>query len=303
LSSFDRSNGRRHEYAYDAFGRRIRKIVDADGVQDGPSETRFFYGGVSQRQVIEEQDGNDNTRATYVPGDDVDELMSMDRDTNGDAQFETYFYHTDDLGNVMTITDEFGEVMETYEYGDFGSPQFLDAKGIEIPQSATGNPYLFQGREFDSETALYHYRTRYLDPVIGRFISRDLIRLWGDVSQFGNAHSFVGNRSWTVADPARTFQVPPHFSPGMPSFREYGPFPEAPPSPPDPTKRRSSMSGETNSRFQFEVQRFIQIARAARIPICTSAPSITFPLSHRRDHDSDIKLEGRTERRSLSWSS
>ncbi len=198
---FARSNGQRHQYAYDAFGRRIRKIVDADGVQDGPTETRFFYGGVSQRQVIEEQDDAGNTLATYVHGTYIDHIISMDRDTNGDDVFETYFYHCDDNYNVMAVTDESGAVVESYEYGDFGDVCIYDAAGVEIPQSAIGNPYLFTSREYDAETGLYHYRTRYLDPVAGRFITRDIIGAWGDEAEFGNAYSYVGNNPWTWRDP------------------------------------------------------------------------------------------------------
>jgi RHS repeat-associated protein len=214
---FDRSNGQRHTYAYDAFGRRIKKIVDVDGASrglqsartsesresTGPIETRYFYGGVAMWQVIEEQDGNGATLAGYVHGSGIDELVAMDRDTDGDGQSERYFFYADDLGNVMAATDAAGQVVERYDYDDFGRPRFFDAKGFPIPgqQSVIGNSYHFTGREFDAETGLYHYRTRYYDPVVGRFLTRDIIGAWGDSEELGNAYGFVGNNPWTYLDP------------------------------------------------------------------------------------------------------
>ena len=41
--------------------------------------------------------------------------------------------------------------------------------------SRLGNPYLFTGRELDSETLLYYYRARTYDPVQGRFKQLDPI--------------------------------------------------------------------------------------------------------------------------------
>ena len=35
------------------------------------------------------------------------------------------------------------------------------------------SPYLFQGREYDSETGLYYFRARYLDPNLQRFLTPD----------------------------------------------------------------------------------------------------------------------------------
>lgn len=41
--------------------------------------------------------------------------------------------------------------------------------------SSVANPYMFTGREYDSETGLYYYRARYYKPSIGRFMQPDPI--------------------------------------------------------------------------------------------------------------------------------
>ncbi|MEK6674027.1 MAG: RHS repeat-associated core domain-containing protein, partial [Planctomycetota bacterium] len=55
--------------------------------------------------------------------------------------------------------------------------------------------------EYDPETGLYHYRTRYYDPSIGRFITRDRIGLWGDRGGLGNAQAYGGNNPFSMVDP------------------------------------------------------------------------------------------------------
>lgn len=67
--------------------------------------------------------------------------------------------------------------------------------------SRYGNPWLFNGRAWDAELGLYHYRNRYLDPVQGRFTTRDPIGIWGDPMNLGNGYSYVGNNPGAFVDP------------------------------------------------------------------------------------------------------
>ncbi|MCB9850768.1 MAG: RHS repeat protein [Phycisphaerales bacterium] len=174
--------------AYDALGRRIsqEQIVGAP-----VSLIEYFYDGDN---VILEQDGASNT--TYVYGDGTDEIIEMVR---GSSEF---YYHTDDLGTVLAVTDSNGLPVERYAYQDYGQPEFFDGAGLPIPSSSIDNPYLFTGRRYDSATGLYYYRARYLDPVAGRFISRDPRGMWFDWASPGNAYAYAGSNPWTFRDPS-----------------------------------------------------------------------------------------------------
>ncbi|MCG8405183.1 MAG: DUF6531 domain-containing protein [Phycisphaerales bacterium] len=158
-------------YAYDALGRRIERVVNATGT---PQTTRYFYDGW---QVSEEQDATiptANTRATYVYGLYIDEVVNMQRDTDANGTPEDYYYHADDLDNVIAITNSACSVMERYEYGDYGHPvNPITLTIIAGSPSAIGNHYFFTGRRYEAETGWYYYRTRYLDPSAGRFTTRD----------------------------------------------------------------------------------------------------------------------------------
>lgn len=176
-------------FVYDTFGRRIAKTVSDNGQ---PTSTHYFYDGW---RVIEERTGDGTTTATYVYGTYIDNVISMRRDA------QDFFYHVNDMNNVVAISDQFGDVVERYAYTDYGVPSFYDSKGSQITESAVGNPYLYTGRRFDSESGWYYYRMRYLAPKAGRFITRDPIGIWGDTVNLGNGTAYVGNNPWSAVDP------------------------------------------------------------------------------------------------------
>ena len=118
------------------------------------------------------------------------------------------FLHHDDLFSVCAVSDATGGVLEKIEYLDFGQPIIKDASGALVaPDPATGrlvppsgNRLLFSGREWHAELAMYNYRTRWMEPSLGRFITRDTIGVWGDGANAGNALSYAGNASVSLAD-------------------------------------------------------------------------------------------------------
>jgi len=174
-------------YDYDPFGRRFLKTVNSGGpVQT----TRYLY---HEYQGIEEQNGVGLTQATYVFGNGADEALTMRRGG------QTYYYHADDLGNITTLTDSSGSVVEAYDYDDFGKP---------LSASSVGNPLQFAGRPYDAEVGLSYFPTRYMDPRAGRFINRDAIGLWGDEGNSGNPYTYVGNNPWSKSDPTGEYVQP-----------------------------------------------------------------------------------------------
>lgn len=164
-------------YQYDAFGRRIAKTVD------GNSTLLFYAPGY---RVCEEQNDDNITIATYVHGVFVDDMVQMQHEG------EDFYYHTDDLYSTKAVTNSTGGLVESIEYGDYGKP---------LAESVVKNPYLYTGRRYDPETGFYYYRTRYLDPLAGRFTTRDTIGIWGDRAAFGNGLSYVSNNPESSIDP------------------------------------------------------------------------------------------------------
>lgn len=99
---------------------------------------------------------------------------------------------------MIALTDTSGTFAEYYEYDVFGEPTIWDANAQEIVESSVvGNPFMFTGRRYDSETGLYYYRARYYDPYIGRFLQTDPIRYAAGL----NLYTYCGNNPVNFTDP------------------------------------------------------------------------------------------------------
>ena len=90
-------------------------------------------------------------------------------DNHGDTTEQTeklYYYHADHLQSAQFITDANGEKYEHIEYTPYGE--------LWIEETAPGVdklPFRFTGKELDTETVLYYYGARYLDPKYSRWLS------------------------------------------------------------------------------------------------------------------------------------
>ena len=181
------------EYAYDAVDRRMGKTVDADGTgPTGEHATRFVYdrdnilldfidadgSGIAEQPVL-------ITRYLFGPG--VDQVLAQEDVVAG----QTLWLLADHLGTVHDIINDSGALSNHILYDSFGNVLYQTDSTVTIR-------YLFTGREFDTETELYYYRTRFYDANMGRFVSEDPIR-WnsGDV----NLYRYVQNNSQNATDP------------------------------------------------------------------------------------------------------
>ncbi|MBI5047654.1 MAG: hypothetical protein HZB54_01700, partial [Deltaproteobacteria bacterium] len=166
------------EYKYDPFGRRIeKKITDASGTKT------YTYTYDNEDIILETLTTNNQQMTTkYIHGPGIDEPLATQHSS------ADYYYHADTLGSITRMTDQNGNIVQTYKYDSFGN----------ITASSILQPYAYTGREYDKETGFYYLRNRYYDPRIGRFISKDPIGFGGgDVNLYG----YVGNSPTNWVDP------------------------------------------------------------------------------------------------------
>lgn len=168
-------------FRYDPFGNRISQTLN--GV-----ETRYVLDGDN---VLLELDAAGATTARYTSALTLDSWISMDRGG------QSYVYHTDGLGSIVALTNANQNVVQTYTYDAFGN---LTASTGNIV-----NPYRYTGREYDTATGLYYYRTRYYDAEVGRFLTRDIVK--GDLLRPAslNSYSYVENNPVNLKDPKGKF--------------------------------------------------------------------------------------------------
>ncbi len=90
----------------------------------------------------------------------------------------TYYFVKNIFGDVVAICNEYGVVVETYEYDFWGNITSGGTSGI-----GKENPFRYRGYYYDNETGFYYLQTRYYDPEICRFISADNLELISVLSQ------------------------------------------------------------------------------------------------------------------------
>jgi RHS repeat-associated protein len=142
-------------FAYDPFGRRIKKVT--------PTATSVFaYDGGN---LIEEANSSGTAVARYSQGLSIDEPLAMLRSSI------TSFYNADGLGSITSLGNAAGSLAQTYTFDSFGNQT--------ASSGSLTNPFQYTAREADSETGLHYYRARYYDSIAGRFLSEDPIGFLG----------------------------------------------------------------------------------------------------------------------------
>jgi RHS repeat-associated protein len=151
-----------HTYAYAPNGLRHRKETDG-------GTTIFVWDG---QNVLMETDGNLDTQAQYTDSPGYWGGLASQR--RGDA---SSFYGFDLQSTTRLLTSAAGTVSDGYEFKAFGDE--LAATGTTV------NPLRYVGRYgyCHDTTAQLYVRARYLDAVLGRWLSKDPERWYA--AQFG----------------------------------------------------------------------------------------------------------------------
>jgi len=208
-------------FTYDCFGRRLSKTTYPPAPA-APETTVFYYDG---EDIVEERDSTGATRKAVVFPHAL-EVSGRVFFTNGG---ETQYLLTDEMGNALVLTDGGGNIIERYEYDDFGAPEFLTSDGAPIVggdgqpvrSSPAGNPFLFHGMFWDGETQLYFGHSqganvgpmqrrwdtdpysedvlRHFDPRVGQYLTRASHGVWpGTPAEMRQVlKTFAGNNPWT----------------------------------------------------------------------------------------------------------
>ncbi|WP_255991110.1 RHS repeat domain-containing protein [Chitinolyticbacter albus] len=88
----------------------------------------------------------------------------------------------DHLGTPQLLTDDAGQIAWSAEYKAWGEARAAISDAAKTADIA--NPIRFQGQYADEETGLHYNRHRHYDPEIGRFVSKDPIKLAGGLNVF-----------------------------------------------------------------------------------------------------------------------
>ncbi len=161
----------RVEMAYDSQWRRIRREqFDSLASVTPIKTTRYLWAGW---RCLAELGAADSLAKCHVWGlDQAHQLHLGDSNnallwTHDLIRDERHFCHYDGNGNVAGLSDAAGNHTAEYFHNAFGV--VTGKRG----SYADENDYRFSTKPFEEVGGLYYYGYRYLDPIAGRWMSRD----------------------------------------------------------------------------------------------------------------------------------
>ena len=157
-------------FKYDHTGMRVQKVVEQSWY---PETTHYTYHGKLLTHMT-------------VDYTDFDEVAHQDklhffydaqsRPAKVEFNGTVYTYLPNLQGDIVGILDSNGSLVVEYTYDAWGKP--LNTTGTLADTLGKRNPFRYRGYVFDEEMGLYYLRSRYYNPVQGRFVNADEINIW-----------------------------------------------------------------------------------------------------------------------------
>ena len=172
-------------------GRQLKSI------SDGANTVSFTYDEFGMRTT--KTAGGITTNYVYENGKLLREVTGSEKidfvyGSDGIIGFRTgnknYLYRKNVFGDVTEIYSDNGTLVGKYSYTAFGECIVkVNEGGI-----AEKNPIRYRGYYYDEEMSLYYLKSRYYDPVTGRFITIDDISYIDPETINGlNLYAYCGN--------------------------------------------------------------------------------------------------------------
>ncbi|EKT4525033.1 RHS domain-containing protein, partial [Pseudomonas putida] len=168
-------------YRYDSLGRRVAKQSEINGEVE---QKRFLWQGL---RMLREETPGQSILYFYEPGSYAP-LARVDQ-VEGEGQ-KVYYFHTDQMGLPLELTDSDGDIVWKISYRCWGVVEKIAVNKVE-------QNLRFQGQYYDQETCLHYNLFRYYEPELGRFITQDPLGILGGDNLYAYAPNPI---SWV--DPA-----------------------------------------------------------------------------------------------------
>ena len=168
-------------YAYDSENNRI-------GQTTGGVTTQYVIdpnGGPLSRVLIRKK--VDGSQTFYVYGGGI--LLYEEQVASGATTGTVTYYHFDQVGNTIALTNTAGAIVDRIQYGPYG--------GINGRLASFDTPFLYSGAQgvMTDANGLVCMRARYYNPRIMRFLNADPIGFAGGSNWYaafnGNPLSFM----------------------------------------------------------------------------------------------------------------
>ena len=193
-------------YTYDAQGRRVKRILDANGSAAGQvsGESFVYDSNGSSGDELSMRFGNSGELAhRYLYGPATDQVLADETFTAGTGgqrvSDEVLWLLADQQGSVRDIVDDTVTLRKHVDYRPFGQVLNPQTYGDAVDQL-----FYYTGQQRDAETGLELHGARWYDPGTGRWLSEDPTGFDGGDP---NLYRYVGNGVTYRTDPTGTTQA------------------------------------------------------------------------------------------------
>lgn len=188
-----------------------------ESITDGDNKYSYTYdeNGIRTSKTVNGVTTYYNTRdGVILSQTDGTNTMYFQYDTNGFPlgfiyNGIQYFYLTNQMGDVISITDTAGTVVANYEYDAWGKVLTADTDIAKL------NPIRYRGYYYDNETDYYYLQSRYYDSNICRFINSDVAeisKISKEITAGTNLFAYCNNDSVNNSDPNGTISISSAFN-------------------------------------------------------------------------------------------
>ena len=177
-------------FQYDHNGLRTQKVVEADWY---PETTNYYlHGKLLTHMTVDYRDTSEAAHQDVMHF--FYDAQSRPAKVSFNGTVYTYIHNLQ--GDAVGLLDNSGTLVVEYKYDAWGKA--IATTGSMAATLGKRNPFRYRGYIYDEETGLYYLRSRYYNPVVGRFVNEDGAIIPGLLST--NMFAYCSNNPLSMVD-------------------------------------------------------------------------------------------------------